>query len=86
MATIRIAETVRPTKSFERTDSIGIGSGIYNIRTNSVERRGTFGRRNSFDTRSVRTGDDQAEDQDSGLREAGDYKTKQVPSPQYFSY
>ena len=79
MTTIRIADPIRPARSNENLDGSGIGSGIYNIRTASLDRRNTRGRRGSVDVRSVKTVDaEDAEDEDSGLREAGDFKKKQV--------
>jgi KUP system potassium uptake protein len=79
MATIRIADPIRPSRSNERPDSSGIGSGIYNIRTASLDRRSARSRRGSIDIRNTKTGDaEEAKDEDSGLREVGDYKTKQV--------
>lgn len=62
--------------------------GVFPMRTRSrASSRGPYSRRRrpSLDgSRSVRsgTGDiEQAEDEDSGLRQAGDYKTKQVSCP-----
>jgi len=69
MTTIRIEEGVRPLRaSRSRTGSSGPNDGIYNIRALS--------RASSVDRQSVRTAD--ADDEDPGLRQSGDYKQKQV--------
>ncbi|KAH6671701.1 potassium transporter-domain-containing protein [Halenospora varia] len=68
MATIRIADTLYPTRSNASTSGADIG-GVYPIRAISVDRR------------SLRSGDHErqaSEDEDSGLRRAGDYKKKQI--------
>jgi hypothetical protein len=89
MATIRIADPIKPVKSIdERRTREDIG-GVYNTRAISLERRSTTralsldlrstrGRRDSVD-RNSKAGDDvEAEDEDSDLRQAGDFKKKQV--------
>jgi hypothetical protein len=82
MATIRIAETVHPTRSGDNAVSSGIGGGVYSMRNvsgASLERRSTRGRGSSLDRRSLRSGNNvAAEDEDSGLRRAGDFKKRQV--------
>lgn len=76
MATIRIAETVHPSHA-TRDDgdaiSTGFNDGIYNMRNIS--------RTSSRDRRSVKTSEAEAEDDDPGLRQSGDYKDKQVCRP-----
>jgi hypothetical protein len=76
MATIRIEDPIKPAKSFDDRRSREPIGGIYNTRAISLERRSTRGRRESVDTRS----DDyvEAEDEDAGLRQAGDFKKRQV--------
>lgn len=78
MATIRIADPTKPEKSIEeRTSGKDIG-GVYNTRQLSLDRRGSRIRRDSVD-RISKLGDDiEAEDEDSGLRQSGDFKKKQV--------
>jgi KUP system potassium uptake protein len=82
MATIRIAETLHPTRSHSNPPKDGIGGGVYstrNISRSSLERRSSRGRTRSVDRRSLKSGDNEGiEDEDSGLRQAGDYKKRQV--------
>jgi KUP system potassium uptake protein len=82
MATIRIADPIKPAISFdERTTREDIG-GVYNTRGLSLERRSTRGslrgRRDSIDRTTKPDHDVEAEDEDSGLRQASDFKKKQV--------
>ena len=78
MATIRIADPVKPERPIdERRGRESVG-GIYNTRGISIDRRRSKSRlrRFSVDTRS---GDcEEGEDEDPGLRQAGDFKEKQV--------
>ncbi|OCL04473.1 potassium transporter [Glonium stellatum] len=85
MATIRIAESLHPTRSHGDPPKDGIGGGVYstrNISRSSLERRSSRGRARSVDRRSVRSGDDE-EDEDSGLRQAGDFKKRQIFKGRY---
>lgn len=78
-STIRIADTQRPSRSrtIENGDSSNAsGSGIYNMRAVSLDRRSARSRR-SFDVRSVKEKDGRQDD-DAGLRDEGDFKKKQV--------
>jgi hypothetical protein len=71
MTSIRIADTVHPlhaTKSNGDGASTGFNDGIYNMRDLS--------RSSSREKRSIKFAD--AEDDDPGLRQSGDYKTRQV--------
>jgi hypothetical protein len=71
MASIRIADTIHPlhaTKSNNDASSTGFNDGIYNMRDIS--------RTSSKEKRSIKFAD--AEDDDPGLRQSGDFKTKQV--------
>ena len=80
MATIRIADPIRPTRSNESTAASNI---VHPTRAVSLDRRSTRsrGRRASLDRRSVKSGDPEgAQDEDSGLRQAGDFKKRQVSS------
>jgi hypothetical protein len=78
MATIRIADPIKPAKSFDDRRSRDAIGGVYNTRAISLERRSTRGRRESVD-RSSRSEDYvEAEDEDAGLRQAGDFKKRQV--------
>jgi KUP system potassium uptake protein len=78
MATIRIEDPIKPVKSFdERETRIDIG-GVYNTRQLSLDRRSSRLRRESIDRSSKVLEDAEAEDEDSGLRQAGDFKKKQV--------
>lgn len=70
MATIQIAETLRPTRSHNS----GVGGGVYPIRAVSLERSRTRSR--SRDARSSDLKDPEAED--AGLRQDGDFKKRQV--------
>jgi KUP system potassium uptake protein len=72
MATIRIAETLRPTRS---RDSVSVG-GVYPIRAVSLERSRTRSR--SRDARSRLSDLKDPEVEDAGLRQDGDFKKKQV--------
>jgi KUP system potassium uptake protein len=72
MATIQIAETLRPTRS---TNS-GVGGGVYPIRAVSLERSRTRSR--SRDARSRVSELKDPDGEDAGLRQDGDFKKKQV--------
>jgi hypothetical protein len=77
MATIRIAETahpLHPTRSNPEAITSSTDDGIYNMR--AISRAST--RERSRDRWNVRSGEKEAEDDDPGLRQAGDYKAKQV--------
>jgi hypothetical protein len=77
MATIRIAETVHPlhtTRSNQDAITSGIDDGIYNMR--AISRASS--RERSRDRWSGRVGEKEAEDDDPGLRQVGDFKAKQV--------
>jgi hypothetical protein len=77
MATIRIDDSVRPTRAHGPTGT-GLSGGVYPMRSLS-RGSGSRGRRNSTDRKSLRSGDQEAaEDEDSGLRQSGDYKKRQV--------
>ena len=82
MATIRIADQIRPTRSHEGgSSSTDVGGGVYPIRSISLERRSSRGRSRSNDRRGYRLDDDETQEQeggDQGLRQSGDFKTKQV--------
>lgn len=74
-ARIRIANTTRPFRYTRSDDVTGthINDGIYNMRS--------FSRPPTLDRRSLsrsRTGEKETEDDDPGLRQPGDFKTKQV--------
>ena len=77
MATIRIADPAYP---LHRTESVGRGSipaatndGIYNMRAISRASSRDGGRRSAkFDIET------EGQDDDPGLRQSGEYKTKQV--------
>jgi KUP system potassium uptake protein len=71
MATIRIAEPRRPT-----TSDSGVGGGVYPIRTASRERSRTRSR--SRDARNRSSDLKEQETEDTGLRQDGDFKKKQV--------
>jgi KUP system potassium uptake protein len=73
MATIRIAETLRPTRS---RDSVSGAGGVYPIRAVSLERSRTRSR--SRDARSRLSDLKDPEVEDAGLRQDGDFKKKQV--------
>lgn len=78
MATIRIEDPIKPVKSFdERKTRVDIG-GVYNTRQISLDRRSSRLRRESIDRSSKVVDDAEAEDEDSGLRQASDFKKKQV--------
>jgi hypothetical protein len=71
MTSIRIADTVHPlhaTRSNGEVPSIAFNDGIYNMRDLS--------RTSTREKRSIKFAD--AEDDDPGLRQSGDYKTRQV--------
>ena len=73
MTSIRIADTVHPlhaTRSNGEVSSIGFNDGIYNMRDLS--------RTSTREKRSIRFADKDAEDDDPGLRQSADYKTRQV--------
>jgi hypothetical protein len=73
MTSIRIADTVHPlhaTRSNGEGPSISFNDGIYNMRTLS--------RTSTREKRSIKFADKDAEDDDPGLRQSGDYKTRQV--------
>jgi len=73
MTSIRIADTVHPlhaTRSNGEVSNIGFNDGIYNMRDLS--------RTSTREKRSIRFADKDAEDDDPGLRQSGDYKTRQV--------
>ena len=75
MTSIRIADTVHPlhvTKSNGEGASTSFNDGIYNMRDLS--------RTSSREKRSIKFGDKDVEDDDPGLRQSGDYKTRQVKS------
>lgn len=93
MTSIRIADTVHPlhaTKSNADSVTTGVHDGIYHMRdlsrASSREKRsmgdGIYNLRDlstsSRERRSIRFADGDAEDDDPGLRQTGDYKTKQV--------
>ena len=83
MATIRIAETVHPlhpTRSANDAATSGIDDGIYNMRAVSRSSNRDRSRDRSGDrwTGRVATGEKEAEDDDPGLRQSGDFKHKQV--------
>lgn len=73
MATIRIAETLHPTRS---RDSASVAGGVYPIRAVSLERSRTRSR--SRDARSRLSDLKDPEVEDAGLRQDGDFKKKQV--------
>jgi hypothetical protein len=71
MTSIRIADTVHPlhaTRSNGDASSTGFNDGIYNMRDMS--------RTSSRERRSIKFAE--AEDDDPGLRQSGDFKTRQV--------
>ena len=73
MTTITIADTVHPLhtiKSRGEGTSTGFDDGIYNMRGLS--------RASSMERRNTRLSERDAEDDDPGLRQSGDYKKKQV--------
>ena len=86
--TIQFDDTIRPTRSHGGGSAsgvaVGVAGGVYPMRTLS---RGSSGgrsrrRRGSVDRHSMKSGDvEAAEDEDSGLRQAGDYKERQVYLP-----
>ncbi len=89
MATIRIAETVHPSHAARtETDSTATGvDGVYSMRaisrTSTREHDGIYNMRNlsrtsSRDKRSLKGSDREAEDDDPGLRQSGDFKQRQV--------
>jgi KUP system potassium uptake protein len=82
MATLRIADTVHPARSSANATSNDGFEGVYPARINSrtsFDRRSAKGRRGSFARRSVNQSDTGGvEDEESGLRQAGDFKKKQV--------
>jgi hypothetical protein len=73
MTSIRIADTVHPlhaTRSNGGMSGIGFDDGIYNMRDLS--------RTSTREKRSIKFADKDTEDDDPGLRQSGDYKTRQV--------
>lgn len=76
MAAIRIADPIRPSRS--RDDSDTAVGGVYPIRSHSVER--IRSRSRSRDARTASEGHERLDDEDApgGLRQAGDFKQKQV--------
>lgn len=75
--TIRIEDALRPVRSRENNASAG---GVYNLRNlsrTSVDRRTTYprARRNQTGNNNAEAG---APDEGAGLRQAGDYKQKQI--------
>jgi len=73
MTTIRIADPIHPvhrTRSQDDGASTGFNEGIYNMR--SISRSSTR------EKRSIKGSEKEAEDDDPGLRQSSDYKTKQV--------
>ncbi|KAF4635985.1 hypothetical protein G7Y89_g2111 [Cudoniella acicularis] len=72
MATIRIADPIRPTRSVASSSGVNVG-GVYPLRAVSVDRR-SLPSNNDQERQSFST----PEDEDSGLRRAGDFKQKQV--------
>lgn len=79
MATIRIAEELRPTRS---NTAAGVGGGVYPIRDHSIERSRTRSR--SRDARSRLSDLKDPETEEAGLRQDGDFKKKQVGLVQAF--
>ena len=71
MATIRIAEELRPTRS-----QTSVGGGVYPIRAASLERSRTRSR--SRDARSRLSDLKDSAIEEAGLRQDGDFKKKQV--------
>ncbi|EPE24954.1 hypothetical protein GLAREA_11535 [Glarea lozoyensis ATCC 20868] len=71
MATIRIDDTIRATKSHSDLPEIG---GVFSIRAVSTDHRS----RKTSDLENP-----SAEDEDSGLRRAGDFKKKQIFKGKY---
>jgi hypothetical protein len=79
MATIQFEEPdLHRAKSNE--DSRGIASGVYSTRSHSIDRRTpSRGRRSSLDRRSHLSSQlEEGHDEDSGLRQEGDFKHRQV--------
>jgi hypothetical protein len=73
MATIRIAETLRPTRSHDSA-----AGGVYPIRAVSLERSRTRSRSRDARSRLSDLKDPDAEDADTGLRQDADFKKRQV--------
>jgi hypothetical protein len=83
MATIQIADTVHPNRVYNSGgQSSSFSGGVYstrNLSKSSLERRISRKRRGSSERRNFGVGDiEAAEDEDPGLQNSGDYKTKQV--------
>lgn len=80
MATIRIEDPIKPVKSFDERETRGDIGGVYNTRQLSLDRRSSRLRRESIDRSSKVVEEAEAgdEDEDPGLRQAGDFKKKQV--------
>lgn len=74
MATIQIADPIRP---LSRTNSYDVVGGVVNLRATSVERTRT--RSLSRDVSRSRPHHERLEHgEDGGLRQSGDFKQKQV--------
>jgi KUP system potassium uptake protein len=69
MATVRIADAIRPTRSNDGSNS-ALSGGVYPIRAVSLERR-TSHRASEHE----KLDDD---DEEGGLRQDGDFKKRQV--------
>jgi hypothetical protein len=74
MATIRIADPIRPTRADNSSSSTTAVGGVYPIRTNSLDRRSI----RSNDRRGVKLNDAENLDDENGLRQQGDFKKRQV--------
>lgn len=68
MATVRIADAIRPTRSNDGTSS-ALSGGVYPIRAVSLERRGSH-RASEHEKLD--------DDEEGGLRQDGDFKKRQV--------
>lgn len=83
MTTIQIDDSIRPTRSHDAS-GVDTNHGIVFARTRTFDKSSTRGRslsrrRPSLDVRSVKTyADWDEEDPDSGIRQAGDFKKRQV--------
>lgn len=78
MATIRIADPIRPSRSFDHIDT-AVG-GVYPIRTLSLERTRSRSRDARSHTDHHHHPHEKLEDNNGSgdLRQAGDFKQKQV--------
>jgi KUP system potassium uptake protein len=74
MATIRIADPIRPTRADNSSSSTTAAGGVYPIRTNSLDRRSI----KSNDRRGVKLNDTENLEDENGLRQQGDFKKRQV--------